>query len=54
VSYSFHCVAPEPLNQIDVGLFREFPAFEELKVQLIAPSGQKLLRLSADNSVIKF
>ncbi|MCR2745426.1 DUF2796 domain-containing protein [Limnobacter parvus] len=40
VAYEFECEKPAALKQIEVRLFRQFPAFEKIEVQALFPSGQ--------------
>lgn len=40
VAYEFECEKPASLKNIEVRLFRQFPAFEKIEVQALFPSGQ--------------
>jgi len=53
VAYRFHCASPDKLDTIGVELLRQFPGLESLRVQMITPSSQRGLTLSADNSEIE-
>ncbi len=51
-SYGYTCGDINQLSSIAVNVFRVWPGFEELNVQLIGPGGQTLLKLTADQSAI--
>jgi hypothetical protein len=53
VAYRFHCVSPDKLDSIGVELLHQFPGLESLRVQMITPSSQRGLTLSADNTEIE-
>lgn len=40
VAYEFECEKPAALKQIEVRVFRQFPAFEKIEVQALFPKGQ--------------
>ena len=46
-SFVFECAKPEKLNSIDVALFSAWPALHELRVQVVSPTGQHAVELSA-------
>ncbi len=52
--YRFTCSHPMKLQQIDVGLFRAFPATGRLVVQYISDDKQGAAELTATNRVLKF
>lgn len=52
--YHFTCKRPENLKQLNVGLFRAFPATERLEVQFITGSRQSAAKLTASRPVLKF
>ena len=54
VSYLFSCSQPDLLHSLTVGLFKLFPATEELEVQLISDRGQKRTHLTPSNPHLKF
>lgn len=39
-TFSFDCRAPDALRTIEVGLFKAFPGFKRLEVQIATPRGQ--------------
>lgn len=45
--YHFNCQNTAMLKQIEVNLIQKFSAIEAIEVQLIAPSGQRKLKLTA-------
>jgi hypothetical protein len=51
--YRFSCTNPEALDRISVGVFQQFPATEELEVQVISPRGQTARELTASDPVIE-
>lgn len=54
VSYHYECSSTEALKTLTVSLFEYFPSFEEIEVQLISSSEQKLVELDSSNTVIEF
>jgi len=54
-SYQFTCKAPDELKSLDLSqIFKTFPATHKVVVQMIAPSGQKGLDATPDNSTLAF
>ncbi|MDE1166717.1 MAG: DUF2796 domain-containing protein [Pseudomonas sp.] len=54
-SYEFTCTSPDALNSLSLAaLFKTFPGTHKVVVQMIAPSGQKGLEATPDNSTLKF
>jgi hypothetical protein len=54
-SYEFTCASPDALNSLNLTqLFKAFPGTHKVVVQMIAPSGQKGLEATPDNSTLKF
>lgn len=47
-SFTFKCAKPEVLKDIDVLLFKVWPALHELEVQLVTPLGQKGAELTSE------
>ena len=54
VHYSYRCVKPDALKSIEIGLFKSFPALEELDVQWVAPSGQGAAELTPATNQFTF
>jgi hypothetical protein len=44
--WAFTCAKPASLSQLDVKLFERFPGKEQLRVQLVTPSGQRGVELT--------
>ena len=44
--FIFTCQNPAALNQIEVGLFKAFPALKRIEAQLVTPRGQKAAKLT--------
>ena len=53
-AYRFVCAHPQKLRQLDVGVFRAFPATERLQVQFVTATRQGAVRLTAPNNILKF
>ena len=51
--YHYECSDIAALSEIKVNLFESFGSIEELEVQVVMESGQKLIELSPGNSSIK-
>ena len=51
--YHYECSHIAALSEIKVNLFESFGSIEELEVQVVIESGQKLIELSPGNSSIK-
>ncbi len=54
VHYAFECASPDDLTEIEVSLFRHFPNFSEIDVQLIGPAGQTAVELTPSSTQINF
>ncbi|UTW06502.1 DUF2796 domain-containing protein [Pseudomonas benzenivorans] len=53
--YRFDCTRANELKQLDLGeLFKRFPATEKIQVQLIGPSGQQGVELTAAQPRLSF
>ncbi|MDM8348006.1 DUF2796 domain-containing protein [Pseudomonas sp. sp1636] len=53
--YSLTCSKPDALQQLDLhALFERFPATEKIQVQLIGPSGQQGVELTAADPTLNF
>jgi len=53
-SHVFLCEQPDRLERVATTLFERFDGFEDIDVQLVGPSGQSALELSAEQPVILF
>lgn len=54
IDVSFVCAVPSRLNSVEVGLFKHFPALNEIEVQMITPKGQGAAELTKEAGVIKW
>ena len=53
--YQFSCSAPGALKTLDLAnLFNTFPATQKIQVQLISPSGQQGVEVTAKAAALKF
>ena len=53
--YQFTCAAPGALKTLDLAnLFNTFPATQKIQVQLISPSGQQGVEVTAKAAALKF
>ncbi|MBN3860658.1 DUF2796 domain-containing protein [Pseudomonas frederiksbergensis] len=53
--YQFSCSAPGALKSLDLAtLFNTFPATQKIQVQLISPSGQQGVEVTAKAAALKF
>jgi hypothetical protein len=52
--YDFKCKNYEALEDVVLGVWSTFPSIDELEVQVVSPSVQKLLVLNPDNANFKF
>ena len=53
--YQFTCAAPGALKNLDLAnLFNTFPATRKIQVQLISPSGQQGVEVTAKAAALKF
>jgi len=53
--YQFTCAAPGALKTLDLAtLFNTFPATQKIQVQLIGPSGQQGVEVTAKAAALKF
>ncbi|WP_434704075.1 DUF2796 domain-containing protein [Pseudomonas sp. Z1-12] len=53
--YQFTCATPGALKNLDLAtLFKTFPATQKIQVQLIGPSGQKGVEVTAKAPALKF
>jgi hypothetical protein len=53
--YQFTCAAPGALKSLDLAnLFNTFPATQKIQVQLISPSGQQGVEVTAKAAALKF
>jgi hypothetical protein len=53
--YQFSCSAPGALKTLDlVNIFNTFPATQKIQVQLISPSGQQGVEVTAKAAALKF
>ena len=53
-SYRYHCENIKQLSSMALQLFKQFPAIEELEVQIATDKGQQLLELNPQQSLIRF
>lgn len=51
-SFTFECAKPEALKDLDVQLFRIWPALHEVEIQLVTPSGQKGAELTGEKHTL--
>ncbi|MGX0892643.1 hypothetical protein AB7M22_004651 [Pseudomonas sp. ADAK2 TE3594] len=55
VHYQFSCSAPGALKTLDLAnIFNTFPATQKIQVQLISPSGQQGVEVTAKAAALKF
>lgn len=54
VQYRFTCKHPDKLEQIEVMLFKSFPAIEHIEVQIITESKQTALELTSKKNKVLF
>jgi len=52
--YRFECAEPDRLVQMELGLFKAFPATLSLQVQFVGPKGQGAAELTAASRVLGF
>ncbi|MHC8323746.1 DUF2796 domain-containing protein [Pseudomonas sp. GB2N2] len=53
--YQFTCAAPGALKNLDLStIFNTFPATQKIQVQLISPSGQQGVEVTAKAAALKF
>ncbi|VVO20157.1 DUF2796 domain-containing protein [Pseudomonas fluorescens] len=53
--YQFTCATPDALKNLDLAnIFNTFPATQEIQVQLISPSGQQGVEVTAKAAALKF
>jgi hypothetical protein len=53
--YQFTCATPASLKHLDLAtIFNRFPATQKIQVQLIGPSGQQGLEVTAKSAALKF
>ncbi|MGW8463251.1 DUF2796 domain-containing protein [Pseudomonas sp. CLCA07] len=53
--YQFTCAAPGALKNLDLAnIFNTFPATQKIQVQLISPSGQQGVEVTAKAAALKF
>lgn len=53
--YQFSCSAPGALKTLDLAtVFNTFPATQKIQVQLISPSGQQGVEVTAKTAALKF
>ena len=53
--YQFSCSAPGALKNLDLAnIFNTFPATQKIQVQLISPSGQQGVEVTAKAAALKF
>ncbi|WP_223521887.1 DUF2796 domain-containing protein [Pseudomonas sp. GL-B-19] len=53
--YQFTCAAPGALKNLDLAnIFNTFPATQKIQVQLISPSGQQGIEVTAKAAALKF
>jgi hypothetical protein len=52
-AYIFDCREPGSLSRIEVKLFDVFPGIDHINVQVISPTGQTAMKLTAKNNLIK-
>jgi ABC-type Zn2+ transport system substrate-binding protein/surface adhesin len=53
--YQFTCSAPGALKTLDLAnIFNTFPATQKIQVQLISPSGQQGVEVTAKAAALKF
>ena len=53
--YQFTCAAPGALKNLDLAnIFNTFPATQKIQVQLIGPSGQQGVEVTAKAAALKF
>lgn len=53
--YQFTCAAPGALKNLDLAtIFNTFPATQKIQVQLISPSGQQGVEVTAKTAPLKF
>lgn len=53
--YAFTCSTPDALKALDLAqFFKTFPGTHKFKVQLIGPSGQQAVEVTAKAPVLKF
>ncbi|MEZ1317434.1 DUF2796 domain-containing protein [Pseudomonas fluorescens] len=53
--YQFNCSAPGALKTLDLAnIFNTFPATQKIQVQLISPSGQQGVEVTAKAAALKF
>ncbi|KJZ38767.1 MULTISPECIES: DUF2796 domain-containing protein [Pseudomonas] len=53
--YQFTCAAPGALKHLDLAtIFNTFPATQKIQVQLISPSGQQGVEVTAKTAPLKF
>jgi hypothetical protein len=54
-NYQFTCSAPGALKTLDLAnIFNSFPATRKIQVQLISPSGQQGVEVTAEATALKF
>ena len=53
--YQFTCATPDALKTLDLAnIFNTFPATQKIQVQLIGPSGQQGVEVTAKAAALKF
>jgi hypothetical protein len=53
--YQFTCATPAALKTLDLAnIFNSFPATQKIQVQLISPSGQQGVEVTAKSAALKF
>ena len=53
--YQFSCSSPGALKTLDLAnIFNTFPATRKIQVQLISPSGQQGVEVTAEAATLKF
>ena len=53
--YQFTCATPDALKTLDLAnIFNSFPATQKIQIQLIGPSGQQGIEVTAKTAALKF
>ncbi|BFM15452.1 DUF2796 domain-containing protein [Maricurvus nonylphenolicus] len=52
-NYHYHCENLSKLEQVDTGLFKQFPKLEKIDAMWVSATGQGAVELSAEKSVMK-
>ena len=53
--YQFTCATPDALKTLDLAnIFNTFPATQKIQVQLVSPSGQQGVEVTAKTAALKF